>query len=434
MLIDSNSGRLILATADGLDQLVSFDKGLAVFESLDKQVGRPARGGGNLLEDKKGRLWHSGGWLDPDSGTWHDFASEEAGDIGTTWWGSYTQTRDGLLLYGGTEGIRLIRPELWTPWTYQPPLVISELQINNKNVPVSDTIRLSPDSNNLTLEFSALDFSAPQSNRYAYQLVGFDKDWVETDASNRRATYTNLPSGDYRLRIKGTNRNGQWSKHEIDLPITRLPAWHETLWFKFLLLLGFSGLLYALFQWRLRHLNKQKDELDNLVKARTANISMLGTIGQNITSSLHLDTVLDVVYKNVNELMTAETFSIGMLDEEQGIITYTLVIENGERIPSSHHSLEESTRPAVWCIKNNKVLHINHAEELKHYVGVVEKPVVGGETESLIYLPLSVDNRVIGCITVQSFKKNAYSNNDILMLNTIANYTAIAMANAASHA
>ena len=119
-------------------------------------------------------------------------------------------------------------------------------------------MRLSPDSNNLTLEFSALDFSSPQSNHYAYQLVGFDKDWVETDASNRRATYTNLPSGDYRLRIKGTNRNEQWSKHEIDLPITRLPAWHETLWFKLLLLLGFPRLLYALFQWRLRHLNKQK--------------------------------------------------------------------------------------------------------------------------------------------------------------------------------
>ena len=86
-----------MRTSKGLDRLVSFDKGLAVFESLDKQVGRPARGSINLLEDKKGRIWDAGGWLEPNNRTWYDFGSGETVLKIGTWWGSYTQTRDGLV-------------------------------------------------------------------------------------------------------------------------------------------------------------------------------------------------------------------------------------------------------------------------------------------------------------------------------------------------
>ena len=44
-----------------------------------------------------------------------------------------------------------------------------------------------------------LDFSAPALNRYAYQLQGYDADWVASDAEHRLAAYTNLPPGDYEL-------------------------------------------------------------------------------------------------------------------------------------------------------------------------------------------------------------------------------------------
>ena len=59
-------------------------------------------------------------------------------------------------------------------------------------------ILVQPDANSIVVEFAALDFSAPEHNRYAYRLEGYDKTWVETDYSRRLAAYTNLPPGNYR--------------------------------------------------------------------------------------------------------------------------------------------------------------------------------------------------------------------------------------------
>lgn len=94
--------------------------------------------------------------------------------------------------------------------------------------------------------------------------------------------------------------------------------------------------------------------------------------------------------------------------------------------------LTDKRRPAVWCINNQKELIINKIEELNRYVEEVAPPVSGASTESLIYLPLIIDKQVLGCLTVQSFKPSAFNDNDVQMLRTIANYTAIALANAES--
>ena len=64
----------------------------------------------------------------------------------------------------------------------------------------------------VSFEFSALHFSEPLKNQYAYMLQGFDDDWIFTDAKNRRATYTNLPAGEYVLRIKASNGDGYWNE------------------------------------------------------------------------------------------------------------------------------------------------------------------------------------------------------------------------------
>ena len=57
----------------------------------------------------------------------------------------------------------------------------------------------------VTLEFSALDFTAPQQNKYHYKLVGIDKEWVES-GTRRAATYVHLPAGNYTFKVQGNNK------------------------------------------------------------------------------------------------------------------------------------------------------------------------------------------------------------------------------------
>ncbi|MDK1287333.1 two-component regulator propeller domain-containing protein [Pseudoalteromonas umbrosa] len=431
LLLDSQK-RLVVATPHGLDRLVSFNGRFAKFESLNTLVGRPVGTAGNLLEDAQGRIWNGYGWLDPNQGTWQNLARADDWDVGTMWTGSYIKLRDGTMLFGGTKGILLMRPSLWQNWQYQPKLVISELEVNNQAVPIPEKLVLPADTKSFSVEFAALDFTAPEHNQYAYKLEGFDEKWIYTDASKRRITYTRLSPGNYHLHIKGTNRKGKWSEHQIDLLIVQQPKWFETIWIKLLLFTVLAFGLYSFYRWRVKELKQQQAALDSLVQSRTENISMLGTIGQEITSTLHLGSVLERVYKHVNELMNADVFVVGILDAPSQRILCQLAIEQGEKLPPFEYALTDLRRPAVWCINNQSELVVNRVEELKHYVEYVAAPVSGANTESLIYLPLLIDKQVLGCITVQSFKQAAFNDNDVQMLRTIANYTAIALANAES--
>ena len=59
--------------------------------------------------------------------------------------------------------------------------------------------------------------------------------------------------------------------------------------------------------------------------------------------------------------------------------------------------------------------------------------VIGDAPESVIFIPLIVEKRIIGTISVQSYKKNAYTTNHLQMLKTIASYTAVALDNATAY-
>ncbi|BBN83545.1 hypothetical protein PA25_35300 [Pseudoalteromonas sp. A25] len=431
LLVDSQK-RLLVATSQGLDRLITFDGNTAEFESIDKLASRPPRAGGVLLEDERGRLWNGYGWVSPKDKSWHDMTTGDDWRVGTIWTGSYAKLRDGTLLFGGTKGIAVVRPSLWQEWEYAPPIVISELEVNNQLIPTPDELTLFANTKSFSFEFAALDYTYPQNNEYKYMLEGFDEHWILADSSRRRITYTRLDAGDYRLKIQGTNRDGIWSNNEESLLVVQLPAWYETQWFKLIIVIFSATLLYTIYLWRVRGLQAQKVALDNLVQSRTANISMLSTIGREITSTLQLESVLERVYKHVNELMNAQVFVVGILDQKRQVIACKLAIESGQRLPAFEYELYDEGRPAVWCVKNNKALIVNCFEELKSYVGQVNPPISGANTESIIYLPLVINNAVIGCVTVQSFDKNAFSDNDVQMLRTIANYTAIALANADS--
>jgi len=109
----------------------------------------------------------------------------------------------------------LVDADQFQTWTYQPPVVATELRIDGERVNVGrlqQGLTLSPQQRGFSLEFAALDYSDPGRCRYAFWLEGFDSGWIETGAAARVASYSNLGPGHYRLRVKASNRSGLWSR------------------------------------------------------------------------------------------------------------------------------------------------------------------------------------------------------------------------------
>ena len=173
----------------------------------------------------------------------------------------------------------------------------------------------------------------------------------------------------------------------------------------------------------------QKDSLEQSYR----NVELLGDIGRKITASLTAETIIGTVYDNVNSLMDASVFGIGIYHEDTKQIEFPATYENGLALPAYSNSIYDENRFAALCfLSGNEIVMGDLQTEYKKFLQNVPVPKQGQQPVSLIYLPLKVKEKVQGVITVQSFQKNAYSDYQLYMLRNIAIYATIALENADS--
>jgi signal transduction histidine kinase/streptogramin lyase len=199
---------------------------------------------------------------------------------------SILKMRNGDLLMGGIKGLNIISPGKIQENKTIPDILITDLKIFNKsvkpggknsvlsqNITETKSLTLSHNNSVLTFSFAIMDFSAPEKNKYAYMMVNFDKDWIQTE--NKEATYTNLNPGEYIFRVKGTNNDGLWNETGTSILITILPPWWNTLWFKIMFVSAILLLFTLFFLSRVRSLKNQKLLLEKTVELKTAELKEL---------------------------------------------------------------------------------------------------------------------------------------------------------------
>jgi hypothetical protein len=249
-LLCDSKGRLWVSTDKGLERLQSWRGKHAQFEHISTLLGMPGAAlGGNLLEDHAGQIWSEEGVIFSSktaktASTLRFEAINKASgmDIGGGWIGSFAKSRDGLLFFGGLQGVAIIKPSNFSAYDYTPPLLATALHINGQSHPLANLVLpssahsqtrpaliLTPEQRNFAIEFAALDFAEPKKNRYQYRLQDYENSWIDADAEHRSANYGNLPPGNYRLQVRGSNRLGVFSPHELNIPIQILPAWWQTI-------------------------------------------------------------------------------------------------------------------------------------------------------------------------------------------------------------
>ncbi|HTR25272.1 MAG TPA: two-component regulator propeller domain-containing protein [Terriglobales bacterium] len=228
-----------------------------------------------ILEDAAGRLWLGTkkgiSRLDPRTRTFrrYDVSDGLAGNEFYT--RCYQQGHNGEMFFCGSNGITAFFPENIRDNPYVPPVVLTSFKIFNQPVPVGpksvlkktipyvDSLTLSYRDNVFSFEFAATSYANSKKNRYRYKLEGLEPGWNEVGSEQRLATYTNLDPGKYVFRVQGSNSDGVWNEEGVSLPILITPPWWRTNWFRALCAATFMGLLWMLYQLRVRQLAHQFD-------------------------------------------------------------------------------------------------------------------------------------------------------------------------------
>lgn len=224
---------------------------------------------------------------------------------------------DGRLYYGGSNGIACFSPQRIIENEYAPPVILTQLLINNKLVRPNDgskilkqvinktrEITLKYNQANLIITFAALNYIYPLNNQYSFFLDGYDEGWNEA-GSLRQATYTNLPSGKYTLRIKACNNNGLWNNKETQLKINILPppwsTWWAYLFYVLFTIAVFSAVMFYFHtkihlqnDLRLKQLEKQSME-----KTHQMRINLFTNFSHELRTPLTL--ILDPVKNMVTD-------------------------------------------------------------------------------------------------------------------------------------
>ena len=185
-----------------------------------------------LLEDNSGGIWGS-----TNHGLFHltpnrdrvirfDHRSGLTGDQFN--FKSGMKAPDGTMYFGGVKGFVSFRPESFNYPPRPSKIVFSRFNIYNSEVKrwPKDAIVLRPDQKMFSIGFADLDYSSIGIKSYQYRLLGQDKDWIDIEQSHL-ISFSNLPSGRYRLEVRANPLNAAPGDPVKGLDIRIMPPWYR---------------------------------------------------------------------------------------------------------------------------------------------------------------------------------------------------------------
>lgn len=353
--------------------------------------------------------------------------------------------QNGQILFGGNKGFCLFTPTPANRYLASTAKVkITNIDINDQSIfDIADSSRfdfknnkivLKPNDDNLSLEFSSLNYSAADKIQYAYRLIGVDKDWVYPGSSRRYVNYTNLPSGKYVFEVKATDENGQWSNQVSTLTIIKQPPFYSTWWAYLFYLIFISGIAWFIInrvrlrnELKISRIEKEKSEelaqtklryFTNISHDLLTPLTIIALLADEIEKKLMMSDKpkAELVKSNVNRLKRLihqilafrkiETGNLKLKVQEADVVNFVRELSYSNFQPliaekNINFSIQsEYDRYNAWFDKDklDKILYnlLSNAFKFTPSGGTIIVGLDFSEKEGVSYLSLSVNDTGIG--------------------------------------
>ena len=337
--------------------LCQYNTVTGAFHVLDERDGLPDNSVLGIEKDKAGSLW-----LSTNRGLAHLNEADTSFIVFDTHFGvqgivfnrsSSLLTHDGRLVFGGTKGFNVFKPQKIIPNENSLAVVFTGFSIFNKQIkPGSELLKKSitetttmelshANSRLITFQFSAFNFLSQEKMIYQYKLEGFNNAW-QVAGKDHSVTFTNLDPAEYTLFVRAS-LNGQTWGPQKSLTLIIHTVWWKTIYFRIAAFVIFCLIGFSFYKYRTYSLKQRKKVLEDLVNAQSQEIKR-----QNDDLATQNEEL-----KNQNEEM--------MVQQETIIRQNNLLSEAKKNLQTLNESLENTVQQRteklnVTIIQLNKTI------------------------------------------------------------------------------
>jgi len=188
--------------------------------------------------------------------------------------------------------------------------------------------------------------------------------------------------------------------------------------------IGWGGVLAAAFTGVIVNAMGRKLALTRTDKERLAQrLASLTSIGKTVSLRYSADELLPVVYSECGKVIDVTMFTIALLDDATNELCSVLRMDHGTQLPSFRVPVGEGLNS--WVVENRRPLRIGSCDE-ERALGLMAYDD-GLPTESWLGVPMIAREHMLGVISLQSYRKNAFTEDDVVLLTAIANHAAVAI-------
>lgn len=241
-VLESRDGKIYIAAYSGGICMADVDSLLNTrirFHYLNMKNGLPSDLPQSMLEDGEGNIWICfENYISKYRADRKGFDTYDSANLHTDL--QITEAhpaidQQGAMYIGTNQGVLRLRLYDLKKSSFVPRIVYAGVDIQNSDGTVSnsvlaaDSLVLGKKERNVTIAFSALDYTNSEALQYAYRLNGISDQWGYI-GENHSIGFANLPSGDFVLEVKSTNGDGVWCDNITPLYIHIQPRFTETAW------------------------------------------------------------------------------------------------------------------------------------------------------------------------------------------------------------
>lgn len=355
-----------------------------------------------LFDKKSNELWLGGKGLSKFNINKEEFTNFDKDDglVGNSFKvGAATIGKSGRFYFGSTDGVTYFLPSNIKVNNFSSNVVLTNLFVNNKLVSIANgekdqileqsintikEITLNYLQNNFQIQFSSLHYANPNRTSYIYRLVNYNDNWIEVEPNDRKASYSNLPYGEYVFEVRATNNDGVWSNSVKRLHIEVLAPWWLTrtaiIFYILFFILILVASYYLIIRWfKLKNAyevsvihEQEKDKLFQLTSQFFTNIShefktpltlilnpLEKLMSEGETNNYKKEKYYQLMYKNAKRLLR-------LINE---LVDYRKISSNSYKLKAKPHKIApffDEIQDSFTATAENKSIELLFANELSY--------------------------------------------------------------------